>query len=152
CVGEGAGNNRRFGFRHYYPDTQPATNLFPGQKPYIDQSWSQGPAATTELHSLGLMGGSVLGITAVRGGQADPWDEPMNRPLNLPSFDCNNGCVNAGTAPDSYDTTAGFRSMHTGGCYFLFCDGGVRFVREGLAADTYRALSTIAGGEVVNDP
>ena len=57
AIGEGAGNNRRFGLRRYYQDTTPATGLFPGQSPLIDQSWSQGPAATTELHSLGLMGG-----------------------------------------------------------------------------------------------
>jgi prepilin-type processing-associated H-X9-DG protein/prepilin-type N-terminal cleavage/methylation domain-containing protein len=151
AIGEGAGNNPRFGFRRYYPDTTPATGLFPGQTPYIDQSWSQGPAATTALHSLGLMGGSVLGITAVRGGQSDPWDEPMNRTLCLPSFDCNQGCVNSGTTPNTYDTTAGFRSLHPGGCNFLFCDGSVRFVRDVLSPDTYRAMSTLAGGEVVAD-
>lgn len=153
AAGEGAGGTPRYGFRRYWPDTTPATALlFPGQRPYIDQSWSAGPAATTELHSLGLMGGGTLGVTAVRGGQADPFDEPMNRPLALPGFDCNNGCVNSGTAPNAYDTTAGFRSLHTGGCHFLYCDGSVRWVGEGLPAATYRALSTIAGGEVVPDP
>jgi prepilin-type processing-associated H-X9-DG protein len=149
--GEGAGGNRRFGYRLYYPDTTAATGLFPGQSPYIDQSWSQGPAATQELHSLGLMGGSCLGITAVRGGQADPFDEAMNRPLCLPSFDVNQGCVNSGSASGTYDTSAGFRSVHTSGCNFLFCDGSVRFIREGLSPDTYRAMSTIAGGEVIAD-
>jgi prepilin-type N-terminal cleavage/methylation domain-containing protein/prepilin-type processing-associated H-X9-DG protein len=153
AAGEGAGGNPRFRMRRYWPDTTEATSrLFPGQSPYIDQSWSAGPAATTALHSLGLMGGGPLGVTAVRGGQADPFDEPMNRPLALPGFDCNQGCVNAGTAPDTYDTMAGFRSLHPGGCHFLFCDGSVRFVRETIAADTYRALSTIAGGEVAGEP
>ena len=51
AAGEGAGGNRRFGYRLYYQDTTAATGLFPGQSPYIDQSWSQGPAATQELHS-----------------------------------------------------------------------------------------------------
>jgi prepilin-type N-terminal cleavage/methylation domain-containing protein/prepilin-type processing-associated H-X9-DG protein len=152
AVGEGAGGNPRFRLRRYYPDTTPSTALFPGQTGIIDQTWSGGPAATRELHSLGLMGGGWLGITALRGGHPDPFDEPMNRPLALPGFDCNNGCVNAGTAPDTYDTVQGFRSVHTGGCHFLFCDGSVRFVAEGLSPATYRALSTIAGGEVVNDP
>ena len=137
AIGEGAGNNRRFGLRRFYQDTTPATGLFPGQSPLIDQSWSQGPAATTELHSLGLMGGGLLGITALRGGQADPFDEPMNRPLCLPSFDYNQSCTNTGTAPNTYDTISGFRSVHIGGCYFLFCDGSVRFVREGISPDTY---------------
>jgi prepilin-type N-terminal cleavage/methylation domain-containing protein/prepilin-type processing-associated H-X9-DG protein len=151
AAGEGAGHNRRFGMRRYWPDTTPAA-IWPGQSPYIDQTWSGGPAATTELHSLGLMGGGCLGVTAIRGGQANPFDEPMNRELALPSFDYNHGCVNSGTGANEYDTMAGFRSMHAGGCHFLFCDGSVRFVRESVAADTYRALSTIAGGEVVGDP
>ena len=149
AAGEGAGHNQRFGFRRFYQDTSPATGFFPGQSPLIDQSWSSGPAATEELHSLGLMGGSYLGVTALRGGHADPFDEPMNRTLALPAFDYNNVCTNSGTAPGTYDTTAGFRSVHSGGCYFLFCDGSVRFVVEGISPATYRALSTVAGGEVI---
>jgi prepilin-type N-terminal cleavage/methylation domain-containing protein/prepilin-type processing-associated H-X9-DG protein len=150
-AGDGTGGNRRFGFRRFYHDTTPATGLAPGQKPYIDQTWDGGPGATTELHTTGLMGGGFLGITALRGGHADPFDEPMNRPLALPGFDYNNGCTNAGTGPGGYDTIAGFRSLHPGGCQFLFCDGSVRFIREGIRPDVYRALSTIAGGEVIGE-
>ena len=92
AAGEGAGNNVRFGFRRYYQDTTAATDLFPGQSPRIDQSWSAGPAATRELNSLGLLGGSHLGITALRGGHADPRtrglvacvvDAPMHAPARV---------------------------------------------------------------------
>jgi prepilin-type N-terminal cleavage/methylation domain-containing protein/prepilin-type processing-associated H-X9-DG protein len=152
AVGEGAGHNRRYGIRSYWPDTTPSNNLFPGQSPYIDQSWAAGPTATTALHSLGLMGGGCLGVTALRGGHPEPFDEPMNQPLALPAFDWNNGCTNFGTAPNTYDTTAGFRSMHLGGCHFLYCDGSVRFVRESVAPATYRAFSTIGGGEIIEEP
>jgi prepilin-type processing-associated H-X9-DG protein len=151
AAGEGAGNNPRFGIRHYYQDTAPASDLFPGQSPLIDQSWSSGPMATGALHSLGLLGGACLGITALRGGQPDPFDERMNNPLALPALDYNNGCVNAGTAPGTYDIISGFRSVHPGGCHFLFCDGSVRFVRESVSPDTYRGLSTIGGGEILGD-
>jgi prepilin-type processing-associated H-X9-DG protein len=152
AVGEGVGNNARFGFRRFYQDTAPATGFFPGQSRFIDQSWSAGPTATEELHTLGKLGGSYLGVTALRGGHADPFDEPMNRPLALPSFDYNKGCTNAGTAPGSYDTTGGFRGVHTGGCQFVFCDGSVRFIAESVSPAAYRAMSTIAGGEVIQEP
>jgi prepilin-type processing-associated H-X9-DG protein len=107
--------------------------------------------ATKALHTLGLLGGSCLGVTAQRGGQADPYDERMNNPLALPALDCNNGCVNSGTAAGAFDTISGFRSAHPGGCNFLFCDGSVRFVSETMSAETYRALSTMAGGEVLGE-
>jgi prepilin-type N-terminal cleavage/methylation domain-containing protein/prepilin-type processing-associated H-X9-DG protein len=151
AVGEGAGNNPRFGIRRNYTDTSPARDLFPGQSRLIDQSWSAGPTATRALRSIGLLGGGCLGVTALRGGHLPPWDERMNHPLALPALDFNAGCTNAGTTPGSYDTVGGFRSVHPGGCNFLFCDGGVRFVREGVSPDTYRGLSTMAGGEVLGE-
>jgi prepilin-type processing-associated H-X9-DG protein len=43
-----------------------------------------------------------------------------------------------------------FRSFHPGGANFLFADGGVRWVKETIAMPTYRALSTIQGGELVS--
>lgn len=151
AIGETAGGNPRFGIRHYYPDSGPATDLFPGQSPYIDQSWSSGPTATNALHSIGLLQGGCLAVTALRGGNSPVWDEPLNKAFALPSIDNNNGCVNIGTANNTYDTISGFRSVHNGGAYFLFCDGSVRFVRESISADTYRALSTYNGGEVPGD-
>jgi prepilin-type processing-associated H-X9-DG protein len=97
------------------------------------------------------LGGGTFGVTAQRGGHVPPLDERMNHPLALPALDFNNGCTNAGTSPGQYDTTGGFRSVHRGGCYFLFCDGGVRFVRESVSPDTYRGLSTMAGGELLGE-
>jgi prepilin-type processing-associated H-X9-DG protein len=152
AIGEGAGNNPRYLIRHFYPDTNPATDLFPGQSPRIDQSWSSGPMATHALNSIGFLGGGCLGVTALRGGNVPPWDERMNNPLVLPALHYpNSDCSNSGTTPGAYDTIAGFRSMHPGGCNFLFCDGSVRFVTEAVLPDTYRGLSTMMGGEIVGD-
>jgi prepilin-type N-terminal cleavage/methylation domain-containing protein/prepilin-type processing-associated H-X9-DG protein len=43
----------------------------------------------------------------------------------------------------------GFSSRHTGGSNFLFADGHVQFLRSSMDHQTYKALSTRAGGEVV---
>jgi prepilin-type processing-associated H-X9-DG protein len=151
AIGEGAGNNPRFGIRRYYADTTPAQGLFPGQSALLDQSWSAGPTATRALHSLGLLQGACLGVTAQRGGYSPPFDERMNNPLGLPALAYDHGCTNSGAAPGTYDTISGFRSAHSGGCNFLFCDGSVRFITDGVSPDAYRALSTMGGGEVLGD-
>jgi len=41
-------------------------------------------------------------------------------------------------------------SFHAGGVNVLFCDGGVRFTKDSVSRDVWRALGTRAGGEVVS--
>ena len=43
-----------------------------------------------------------------------------------------------------------FGSGHFGGANFAFCDGSVRFIRDSIALEHLRALSTRAGGEVID--
>ncbi len=44
----------------------------------------------------------------------------------------------------------GFRSLHPGGAHFLFGDGSVKFLKDSISVDTYRAISTRALGEAVS--
>ena len=44
-----------------------------------------------------------------------------------------------------------FGSYHEGGAFFLFCDGQVRFLSENMDMTTFRALSTRANNEIIDD-
>jgi len=41
-----------------------------------------------------------------------------------------------------------FRSFHPGGGFFLMADGSVHFINDSIDMPTYRALSTIQGGDI----
>jgi hypothetical protein len=43
---------------------------------------------------------------------------------------------------------AGFKSRHPGGVQFACADGSVHFVANDIGLGLYRALATMAGGEV----
>ena len=74
--------------------------------------------------------------------------EPMNkRPVT-------NTILSAAAVTDCRSSEAGgphntsnFRSDHPGGAQFLFCDGAVHYLNEGIEMALYRGLSTQAGGE-----
>ncbi len=64
----------------------------------------------------------------------------LNRQPNPP-------CTGATTAlPDNY----GARSRHPGGLNAALADGSVRFIKNAIAIQTWRALSTSRGGEVIS--
>jgi prepilin-type N-terminal cleavage/methylation domain-containing protein/prepilin-type processing-associated H-X9-DG protein len=62
---------------------------------------------------------------------------------NSATLDCLNTANNYGLK------TA--RSRHSGGVNLLLCDGSARFVSNSISLDTWRALATRAGGEVISD-
>ncbi|QEG30962.1 hypothetical protein GobsT_57800 [Gemmata obscuriglobus] len=62
-------------------------------------------------------------------------------PPNPAGFDCLNATQQKGRMAA--------RSGHGGGVNVLFCDGGVRFARDAVAPETWQALATRSGGEVV---
>lgn len=44
-----------------------------------------------------------------------------------------------------------FRSLHSGGCFFLLCDASVHFIAETIDYATFRAMASRAGNEVVSN-
>jgi prepilin-type N-terminal cleavage/methylation domain-containing protein/prepilin-type processing-associated H-X9-DG protein len=61
-------------------------------------------------------------------------------PPNAANWDCMN--------IQQQKALATARSLHPGGVMVLFCDGGVRFVPNGIDQQVWRALATRAGGEI----
>jgi prepilin-type processing-associated H-X9-DG protein len=60
------------------------------------------------------------------------------------------GHTGDGNEPGSPDSHANqFSSQHSGGVNFLFADGHVSFLQTSMNYLTYKALSTIAGGEAL---
>lgn len=149
AIGEGAGNNFHYPLRQTWDSNVPASDPGSGGVTLVDQSWASGFVQNSQIATTGELYGSILGVTAERGGFLPVCDEPLNRTPVLASIDYNVRADNANPTIGSFDTLGGFRSMHPGGANFLFCDGSVHFLRDSISPDTYRALSTMAGGEVI---
>jgi prepilin-type N-terminal cleavage/methylation domain-containing protein/prepilin-type processing-associated H-X9-DG protein len=142
AIGEGTGGNRLFLIEDIKNPGQPVMEPFVNGPAVMEQSWA---AASLGDPSHPWYAG-VFGVTAQFGMAPDPLDEPMNR---RPGSATIYGSDRSGYNTSGRDRVSGFRSLHTGGCNFVFGDGGVRFVRDTIDPGTYRALSTYAGGEVV---
>jgi prepilin-type N-terminal cleavage/methylation domain-containing protein/prepilin-type processing-associated H-X9-DG protein len=144
AMGEAGGGSPLFLIRDLNDPMQPVIYPLTGQPIPADQSWSA--ASLSETGSPYYA--SLFAVTAQFGMAPDPRDEPMNRSPVTPTVF---GHDPRGDDASGRDIVSGFRSLHTGGCNFLFCDGGVRFLAQSITPDAYRALSTYAAGEVVGD-
>jgi prepilin-type N-terminal cleavage/methylation domain-containing protein/prepilin-type processing-associated H-X9-DG protein len=72
-----------------------------------------------------------------------------------PSMAWSNGQFPQLDLPDNStgtDRTSNFRSDHSGGANFLFADASVHYIQDGVEPQTYRAMSTIRGGESFTAP
>jgi prepilin-type N-terminal cleavage/methylation domain-containing protein/prepilin-type processing-associated H-X9-DG protein len=142
AMGDAAGGHALYPCRSLGDPTRTVINPLIGQTARLEQAWCA-TGVETEDHPWYA---SVMAVTAQYGLGSAPRDEPMNRRPGTPTA---SGGDRFGDNRDGRDSVSGFRSLHTGGCNFLFCDGGVRFIPEGVSPGVYRALSTCSGGEVV---
>jgi prepilin-type N-terminal cleavage/methylation domain-containing protein/prepilin-type processing-associated H-X9-DG protein len=87
-------------------------------------------------------------------GGGGVWCDGYTASESFSAFGPFNGHDYVGTSggPDYRERSgiASFRSQHPGGANFLYADGTVRFLKEGVARTVYRALATRAGGEVLS--
>jgi prepilin-type processing-associated H-X9-DG protein/prepilin-type N-terminal cleavage/methylation domain-containing protein len=145
AVGEAAGGNPYFLVADLANPSQPVTEPFINGPAVMDQAWSA--ASLGDPQHPWYAG--LFGVTAQYGLAPDPRDEPMNRRPGTPTIV---GSDRSGYNVSGRDRVSGFRSMHPNGCNFLYADGSVRWVSQGIDPAVYRALSTYAGGEAVSPP
>jgi prepilin-type N-terminal cleavage/methylation domain-containing protein/prepilin-type processing-associated H-X9-DG protein len=144
AIGEGAGGNLSYLVADLNDPSQPTVEPFVLGPAKMDQAW--GAASLGDPGHPWFAG--IFGVTAQYGLPPSVGDEPMNRRPGSPTI--------IGSDPSGYnvsgrDRVSGFRSMHPQGCNFLLADGSVHFIHHSIGPETYRALSTYAGGEVVSE-
>jgi prepilin-type N-terminal cleavage/methylation domain-containing protein/prepilin-type processing-associated H-X9-DG protein len=71
-------------------------------------------------------------------------------PINYDT--CNKDAVDPCRRPCNWNTEVGFKSMHSGGAYFLFGDGSVHFIDQAIDHNLYQLLGAKNDGQATEWP
>jgi prepilin-type N-terminal cleavage/methylation domain-containing protein/prepilin-type processing-associated H-X9-DG protein len=69
-------------------------------------------------------------------------------PINYDT--CDEEAIDPCRRPCNWNTEVGFKSRHSGGAFFLFGDGSVRFLDEGVDMPLYQGLGGKSDGSIAN--
>ena len=140
AMGEAAGGTR-WALCRGAGCTQPFNGI--NGKTYANNAWISGGLGAPFLANMGIVLSGVWGCTV----------EPPNK---SPVTDNYIDLASTNDCRCSYEggphSTSNFRSDHTGGLYFLFADGSVRYVNQTTDLTNYRRLGTIAEGAPAEAP
>ena len=150
CIGSNSAwspppDNGMIGRHDYYGDPTGATTGF---------CFADIPDGTSNTIAVGEMGFQLkdyLFSSGANAGQVRAGNTSW--PWGYASYTFGSTRVMMNTiAPSAplLDRLETFRSDHTGGCNFLFGDGSVHFLTNGIDLPTYQALGTHNGGEVLS--
>jgi prepilin-type processing-associated H-X9-DG protein len=115
----------------------------PGGNTLATNGWAVGMPGASLFESFGLYIAGTWGCTI----------EPLNKwPVTDSWADLNALSDCRASTSGGKHSTANFRSDHPGGGQFLFADGSLRYVAAAIDMAAYRAQSTIAGEEVIDEP
>jgi hypothetical protein len=122
------------------------------------------PASRTGFRDMTDGSSNTIMIAETREEKASVWIDGTSATvaarymaLTPPTYAGTKNSINyqpyfqGGVFPNSIGQNWGPSSQHTGGAHHLLGDGSVRFLSENLDVNTYDALVTKSGGEVVGE-
>jgi prepilin-type N-terminal cleavage/methylation domain-containing protein/prepilin-type processing-associated H-X9-DG protein len=120
-----------------------------GEFPYAWFPWIAGQPNSTKYMSGGKLVVASLFAATVEPMNKNPVTDSFIDDMSLTSRNPAVACADSRNNGNNF--ASNFRGNHPGGCNFMMADGSVTFLNESISMDVYRAMSTIAGGEVVSD-